>query len=317
MVCLAVGAVDIPLAAVFDILVGNTEGYEDSWIFIIMESRLPATVTAFVSGMSLAVSGLLLQTVFQNPLAGPSVFGVNSGASLAVSILMLTAGGSLSAFSSTLGGQMAVVVAAVIGASAVMFIIIGISAIVRSNVMLLIIGMMIGYLASSAISILSYFASEDGLQAYTIWGLGTFSNTTNDQMPVFLAASLLPAAVALFCIKPLNAFLLGDNYATNLGYNVKAIRNIILIVSSLLSAVVTAFCGPISFLGLAVPHLARLTLKTDNHAVLLPSTMLIGGNVALLCFLITIFPGSSSVLPINAITPLIGAPIILKIILKK
>ena len=317
MVCLAVGAVDIPLAAVFDILVGNTEGYEDSWIFIIMESRLPATVTAFVCGMSLAVSGLLLQTVFQNPLAGPSVFGVNSGASLAVSILMLTAGGSLSAFSSTLGGQMAVVVAAVIGASAVMFIIIGISAIVRSNVMLLIIGMMIGYLASSAISILSYFASEDGLQAYTIWGLGTFSNTTNDQMPVFLAASLLPAAVALFCIKPLNAFLLGDNYATNLGYNVKAIRNIILIVSSLLSAVVTAFCGPISFLGLAVPHLARLTLKTDNHAVLLPSTMLIGGNVALLCFLITIFPGSSSVLPINAITPLIGAPIILKIILKK
>ena len=183
--------------------------------------------------------------------------------------------------------------------------------------MLLIIGMMIGYLASSAISILSYFASEDGLQAYTIWGLGTFSNTTNDQMPVFLAASLLPASVALFCIKPLNAFLLGDNYATNLGYNVKAIRNIILIVSSLLSAVVTAFCGPISFLGLAVPHLARLTLKTDNHAVLLPSTMLIGGNVALLCFLITIFPGSSSVLPINAITPLIGAPIILKIILKK
>lgn len=317
MLCLCVGPVEIPVSDVLGIIFGGSGDYSDAWKFIVMESRFPATVTALFSGMALAVSGLLMQTVFQNPLAGPSVFGINSGASLAVSILLLTTGGTFSALSANFGGSLAIVIAATLGAAFVTFIVIGVSAIVRSNVMLLIIGMMIGYLASSVISILSYFSTEEGLQAFTVWGLGTFSNTSTKHLPVFLLCILLPIIGVLLLIKPLNAMLLGENYATNLGYEVKKVRNVSLLVSSMLAAVVTAFCGPISFLGLAIPHLARLFVKTDNHLKLVPATILIGGNVALLCHFITILPSNTTVLPINAITPLIGAPIILWIILRK
>lgn len=318
LLCLSVGAVEIPVSDVLGILLGgNDEVYSDAWRFIILDSRLPATFTALLSGMALAVSGLLLQTVFQNPLAGPSVFGINSGASLAVSLLMLTTGGTFSIVSATFGGQLAIIMAAAVGALLVTLLIIAISAVVRSNVMLLIVGMMIGYLASSAISILSFFSSEDSLQAFTVWGLGTFSSTTASQIPAFLLFTLLPIASVFLLIKPLNALLLGDNYAANLGYNVKTIRNVILVVSSILAAVVTAFCGPITFLGLSIPHLARLVVRTDNHLLLVPNTILIGGSVALMCHFITILPINSTVLPVNAITPLIGAPIILWIILRK
>lgn len=317
MLCLCVGPVEIPVSDVLGIIFGGSGDYSDAWKFIVMESRFPATVTALFSGMALAVSGLLMQTVFQNPLAGPSVFGINSGASLAVSILLLTTGGTFSALSANFGGSLAIVIAATLGAAFVTFIVIGVSAIVRSNVMLLIIGMMIGYLASSVISILSYFSTEEGLQAFTVWGLGTFSNTSTKHLPVFLLCILLPIIGVLLLIKPLNAMLLGENYAANLGYEVKKVRNVSLLVSSMLAAVVTAFCGPISFLGLAIPHLARLFVKTDNHLRLVPATILIGGNVALLCHFITILPSNTTVLPINAITPLIGAPIILWIILRK
>lgn len=317
MLCLCVGPVEIPVSDVLGIIFGGGGDYSDAWKFIVMESRFPATVTALFSGMALAVSGLLMQTVFHNPLAGPSVFGINSGASLAVSILLLTTGGTFSALSANFGGSLAIVIAATLGAAFVTFIVIGVSAIVRSNVMLLIIGMMIGYLASSVISILSYFSTEEGLQAFTVWGLGTFSNTSTKHLPVFLLCILLPIIGVLLLIKPLNAMLLGENYAANLGYEVKKVRNVSLLVSSMLAAVVTAFCGPISFLGLAIPHLARLFVKTDNHLKLVPATILIGGNVALLCHFITILPSNTTVLPINAITPLIGAPIILWIILRK
>lgn len=317
LLCLMVGAVEIPFSAVFDILCGNSEKYEEAWSFIILNSRLPAAITALLCGISLSVSGLLLQTVFQNPLAGPSVFGINSGASLAVSMLMLTSGGTMAALGSSLGGQLAIIVAACFGAGVVMLLILGISSIVRSNVMLLIIGMMIGYLTSSATSILSYFATEHSLQAFTIWGLGTFANTTTSQLPALAAFTLCPTLLALLYIKPLNALLLGDNYAANLGYSVSRVRNVTLIISSILSAIVTAFCGPISFLGLAIPHIARLAVHSDDHLSLLPATILIGGNVALLCNLITILPSNTATLPINAITPLIGAPIIMWIILRK
>lgn len=317
LLCLCVGAVEIPVSDVLKILIGAESDCSDAWHFIIMESRLPAAVTAMMSGMALAVSGLLLQTVFQNPLAGPSVFGINSGASLAVSLLMLTTGGTFSMITATFGGQLAVIMAAAVGAMAVTMLVIAISAIVKSNVMLLIVGMMIGYLSSSAISILSYFGSEESLQAFTVWGLGTFANTTSSQLLAFVLFTLLPMAAVFLLIKPLNALLLGDNYALNLGYDVKRVRNVILVVSSLLAAVVTAFCGPVSFLGLAIPHLARLVVRTDNHLVLVPNTILIGGSVALMCNLITILPLYSTVLPINAITPLIGAPIIMWIILRK
>ncbi len=317
LLCLIVGAVEIPVSAVLDILFGNGGDYEEAWRFIILDSRLPAAITALLCGISLSVSGLLLQTVFQNPLAGPSVFGINSGASLAVSMLMLTSGGTMAALGSSLGGQLAIIVAACFGAGLVMLLILGISAVVRSNVMLLIIGMMIGYLTSSATSILSYFATEHSLQAFTIWGLGTFANTTASQLPVLALLTLCPTLLALLYIKPLNALLLGENYAANLGYSVSHVRNVTLIISSILSAIVTAFCGPILFLGLAIPHIARLAVRSDNHLSLLPATILIGGNVALLCNFITILPSNTATLPINAITPLIGAPIIIWIILRK
>ena len=317
LLCLCVGAVEIPLSAVLDILLGRGEGYSAAWSFIIMDSRLPSAITALLSGMALAVSGLLLQTVFQNPLAGPSVFGVNSGASLAVSILMLSTGATATLLTANIGGQLAIIIAAMVGAALVTLLIIGVSAVVRSNVMLLIVGMMIGYLSTSAISILSYFSSSEGLQAFTIWGLGTFANLSSSQLPMFLLFTIVPLLCTFLLIKPLNALLLGENYAANLGYEVKTVRNFALILSSTLAAVVTAFCGPITFLGLAVPHLARLMTSTDNHLKLLPSTILIGGNVALLCNFITILPTNTAILPINAITPLIGAPIILWIILRK
>ena len=317
VLCLCLGPVEIPCAKVLGILFGNDEGCSDAWKFIVLESRLPAVITALLSGMALAVSGLLMQTVFQNPLAGPSVFGINSGASLAVSLLMLTTGGTFSALTASFGGSMAIVLAATLGAAVVTFVVIGVSTVVRSNVMLLIVGMMIGYLASSFISILSFFGTKEGLQNFTVWGLGTFSNTSITHLPVFVLCILLPITGVFLLIKPLNAMLLGENYAANLGYDVKKMRNITLLVSSMLAAVVTAFCGPISFLGLAIPHLARLVVRTDNHLKLVPSTILIGGNVALLCHFITIFPSNSTILPINAITPLIGAPIILWIILRK
>lgn len=317
VLCLCLGPVEIPCAKVLGILFGNDEGCSDAWKFIVLESRLPAVVTALLSGMALAVSGLLMQTVFQNPLAGPSVFGINSGASLAVSLLMLTTGGTFSALTASFGGSMAIVLAATLGAAVVTLVVIGVSTVVRSNVMLLIVGMMIGYLASSFISILSFFGTKEGLQNFTVWGLGTFSNTSMTHLPVFVLCILLPITGVFLLIKPLNAMLLGENYAANLGYDVKKMRNITLLVSSMLAAVVTAFCGPISFLGLAIPHLARLVVRTDNHLKLVPSTILIGGNVALLCHFITIFPSNSTILPINAITPLIGAPIILWIILRK
>lgn len=307
----------MPVSAVLDILCGGGDGYSKSWSFIILESRLPAAVTALLSGVSLSVSGLLLQTIFRNPLAGPSVFGVNSGASLAVSVLLMSTGGTLSALAVNFGGQLAIVIAAVAGSFAVLLLIMLLSTVVRSNVMLLIIGMMVGYMASSVISVLSYFSSESALQAFTVWGLGTFASTTVGQLPVFALFVIAPLIACVFYMKPLNAMMLGENYAENLGYNVKRVRNSVICISGILAAVVTAFCGPIAFLGLAIPHLARLTVKSDNHFRLLPMCILLGANVTLFCHLLSILPINTSPLPINAITPLIGAPIIIWIILRK
>ena len=311
---LLLGSVSIPAEDVMRILLGDTNE-KASWRFIILESRLPQAITAMFCGASLAVSGLMLQTVFRNPLAGPSVFGINSGAGLGVALVMLFLGGGLSVGSLQFSGFAAVLIAAFFGALAVMAVIFFFSTLVRSHVMLLIIGIMIGYISNSAISLLNFFATDEGVKSYMVWGLGSFGGVSMANMPVFVGVSLFGLSGALLLIKPLNALLLGDRYAENLGVNIIAVRNWLLVVTGLLTAVTTAFCGPVAFIGLAVPHMARLLLTTDNHRQLLPATMLCGAVVALVCNLLCFLPGNGGVIPLNAVTPLIGAPVIIYVIL--
>lgn len=313
---LLVGSVRIPAADVVDILMGN-EGARPSWQFIVLESRLPQAITAALCGGALAVSGLLLQTAFRNPLAGPSIFGVNSGAGLGVALVMLFFGGSLSVGSLQLSGFVAVLTTAFVGAMAVIALIFFFSSLVRSNVMLLIVGIMIGYIANSAISLLNFFATDEGVKSYMVWGMGSFGGVSMDNMPVFAGVTFLGLAGAVLLIKPLNALMLGEGYAANLGINVLRVRNWLLIVTGLLTAVTTAFCGPVAFIGLAVPHLVRLFIVTDNHRVLMPATILMGAVVGLACNLVCFLPGESGVIPLNAITPLVGAPVIIYVIVKE
>jgi iron complex transport system permease protein len=307
------GSVNIPVGDVFSILMGD-RSLKPSWQFIVLESRLPQAITATLCGGALAVSGLMLQTAFRNPLAGPSVFGINSGAGLGVALVMLLLGGGLSVGSLQVSGFAAVLVAAFVGAMAVMALIFFFSTLVRNNVMLLIVGIMIGYITNSAISLLNFFATDEGVKSYMVWGMGSFSGVSMANMPVFAGVTLLGLFASLLLIKPLNALLLGDRYAENLGVDILRVRNWLLIVTGLLTAVTTAFCGPVAFIGLAVPHIARLLLSTDNHRVLLPATILCGAVVALVCNLLCFLPGETGVIPLNAVTPLIGAPVIIYVI---
>lgn len=313
---LVMGSVSIPVGDTFRILLGE-ENVKPSWLYIILESRLPQALTAILCGGALAVSGLMLQTAFRNPLAGPSIFGINSGAGFGVALVMLFLGGSISAGYVSLSGFVAVLTAAFIGAMLVMALIFFFSTIVRNHVMLLIIGIMIGYISNSAISLLNFFATDEGVRSYMVWGMGSFGGVSMKMMPVFACITLLGLLGSLLLIKPLNALMLGDSYAENLGINIIKVRNWLLIVTGILTAVTTAFCGPVAFIGLAVPHIARLLLTTDNHRSLLPATILMGAVIALLCNLITILPGENGVIPLNAVTPIMGAPVIIYVILKR
>ena len=313
---LVMGSVRIPVADVVGILMGH-EAEKASWQFIVIESRLPQAITAVLCGTALAVSGLMLQTAFRNPLAGPSIFGINSGAGLGVALVMLLLGGSLSAGSVSISGFVAILVAAFVGALAVMAVIFFFSTIVRNNVMLLIIGIMTGYISNAAISLLNFFATDEGVKSYMVWGMGSFGGVSMQMMPAFASVTILGLIGALLLIKPLNALLLGDRYAENLGVSIVRTRNWLLIVTGLLTAITTAFCGPVAFIGLAVPHIARLLLSTDNHRLLLPATILCGAVVALVCNLICYLPGESGVIPLNAVTPLMGAPVIIYVITRR
>ncbi|MCI6702677.1 MAG: iron ABC transporter permease [Prevotella sp.] len=308
------GTVKIPVGEIVGILSGRPSS-NDGWQYIIMESRLPQAVTAVLCGSSLAVSGLLLQTAFKNPLAGPSIFGINSGAGLGVALVILLFGGSLGVGSLDISGFLAVLVAAFAGAMAVMLIIFIFSSMVRNNIMLLIIGIMIGYLASSAIALLNFFATDEGVKSYLVWGLGSFAGVTMSHLPIFALFTISGLAAAVGLIKPLNALLLGEQYAENLGIRTIAVRNRLLLITGLLTAVTTAFCGPVAFIGLAVPHLARLLLSTENHRWLLPATIIMGALVALVCNLVCYLPGEYSVIPLNAVTPVMGAPVIIYVII--
>ncbi len=306
------GSVDIPLTNVYAILYGD-DGQRESWKYIVLENRLPQMLTALLAGGALAVSGLLLQTVFRNPLAAPDIFGITSGASLAVALLALAPGVAASLALSSLS----YVAAAFVGAIVVTATIWSIGKMLRNNVMLIIIGVMIGYLSYSAITLLNFFATKEGVKNFAVWGMGNFGNVSMEQMPVFASLAILGSLSTLLLVKPLNAMLLGERYAENLGVNVQRTRNVLILITGLLTAVVTAFCGPIAFVALAVPHIARLLLRTSDHRHLLPITILMGSVVALFCNVLTTLPGDLGILPLNAVTPIIGAPVIIYVIIKR
>lgn len=309
------GAVHISASAVTDILMGG-EAERASWSFILWENRLPQAMTAVLSGAGLAAAGLMLQTVFRNPLAGPSILGIDGGANVGVAIAMLLLGGTLTTGAFSLSGFLLVIVSAMVGAWAIIAVLIAFSRVLRSNTMLLITGVMIGYLASSLISLLNYGATEEGVRSFMVWGLGSFANVTVDRLPAFCTTMAVGLFGALLLIKPLNALLLGENYAANLGINVRRTRTLLLLVTGLLTATSTAFCGPIAFVGLAVPHIARLLLGTSDHRTLLPATLLTGACLALTCNLLSTLP-SGTIIPINVITPILGAPVVIWVIMKQ
>lgn len=314
--CLLFGSVDIDADVVFSILTGKDSGNE-AWNIIVMHSRLPMVITAILAGSALSVSGLLLQTTFNNPLAGPSILGVSTGAGLGVAIVMLAMGGTIGgAFGESIGSYMATLLGAVVGAGVVLLILITFASIVKSSTMLLIIGILVSYLASSVISLLNSVASEQGLHSYVAWGFGNFAGVSLEQLPVFSLLILIALIASLLMIKPLNALLLGTRYAQNLGVNTHSTRIMLLIITGVLTAVVTAFCGPIGFVGLVVPHIARLALDTSEHGRLIPVTILTGAAVALLCSLLSVI-SPHGIIPINAITPIIGVPIIIYIIINR
>ena len=312
---LLIGSVHIPLGDIVDILRGH-EVANPGYRYIILESRLPQAITALLTGAALATCGLMLQTMFRNPLAGPSVFGIDSGASLGVAIVILAMGGSVITGMGTLSGLMAILISAFLGAILVMIVLLWAAERVRSNVMLLIVGIMTGYLVSSAIVLLNFFATEEGVRSYMIWGMGNFSGVPLSHLPTYTFIILMCLVIALLMVKPLNQLMLGEQYAEGLGLNVRRFRIQLLMVTGILTATSTAYCGPIAFIGLAVPHIARILFHHTDHRHLLPVTMIMGSIVALLCNLVCSIPFSGSVIPLNALTPFIGAPVVIYVILK-
>ena len=307
------GSVSIPFHAVADILTGG-DGGNEGWRLILLHTRLPQAVTALLAGMALSVAGLLLQTLFNNPLAGPEVLGINSGAGLGVAVVMLLLQGKLVA---GWGGYLAVLAGAFVGALFIIAVVLLLARLLSNKIYLLIAGLAMSYLTSSVISILNYFSTAEGVHSYLIWGMGSFGAVSVAQLPFYSVLLAVVLVAALLLVKPLNALLLGDYYALNLGINIKRVRGVLLLIVGLLTATVTAFCGPVAFIGLAVPHLSRLAVGTSNHRRLLPVTMLLGGAVTLLCNLVCQLPGESGLLPLGAITPLIGAPVIIYVVLKE
>ncbi len=315
---LLLGTVKIPVGDVIDILIG-AKSDNRIWTNIVIKSRLPQSLTAMMAGAGLGVSGLLMQTVFRNPLAGPSVLGISSGASLGVACVVLLSGSIGGVALSKLGviGEVTITLSAIIGSLLIMALIAFVAQKVRGNVTLLIMGVMIGYIANAIIGVLKFFSAEEDIRAYVIWGLGSFSRVSGGQTWVFIVLMLIILPSAFFLIKTLNLLLLGDSYARNLGLNIKRARLLVIGCSGILVAVVTAYCGPIVFLGLAVPHICRGLFHTSNHATILPASLLSGASLALLCNLIARLPGFEGALPVNSVTALVGAPVVMWVLFNK
>ena len=316
---LFLGSVSIPFGSIWNILWSIDEGESVIWQNIIWKSRVPQAMTAMVAGAGLAVSGLQMQTVFRNPLAGPSVLGISSGASLGVAFVVLLSGSIGGIALSRLGfmGEIALTMAAIIGALSIMALIVYVSQKVHGNVTLLIIGVMIGYVANAVIGVLKFFSVEEDIRAYVIWGLGSFARVSGNQIMVFVCIMAVLLPLSFLLIKTLNLLLLGDSYARNLGLNIKRARLLVITCSGILVAIVTAYCGPITFLGLAVPHLCRGIFRSSDHRILMPASLLAGAALALLCNLIARMPGFEGALPVNSVTALVGAPVVVSVLFKK
>ena len=315
---LLLGSVPIPLRAICEMLLGSEE-QPVVWQNILWKSRVPQALTALVAGAALSVSGLQMQTVFRNPLADPSVLGVSAGASLGVAFVVLLSGALGGVALSRLGylGEIALSVAAILGSLSVLALIVFISTKVKGNVTLLIIGVMIGYVANAIIGVLKFFSVEEDIRAYVIWGLGSFARVSGDQMLLFVTLMTLLIPLSFLLIKTMNLLLLGSNYARNLGLNIHRARLLVIFSAGILVAIVTAYCGPVMFIGLAVPHLARTLFRSSDHRVLMPATVLIGSTLALACNLIARMPGFEGALPLNSVTALIGAPVVASVLFRK
>ena len=315
---LLLGSVPIPLRAICEMLLGSEE-QPVVWQNILWKSRVPQALTALVAGAALSVSGLQMQTVFRKPLADPSVLGVSAGASLGVAFVVLLSGALGGVALSRLGylGEIALSVAAILGSLSVLALIVFISTKVKGNVTLLIIGVMIGYVANAIIGVLKFFSVEEDIRAYVIWGLGSFARVSGDQMLLFVTLMALLIPLSFLLIKTMNLLLLGSNYARNLGLNIHRARLLVILSAGILVAIVTAYCGPIMFIGLAVPHLARTLFRSSDHRVLMPATVLIGATLALACNLIARMPGFEGALPLNSVTALIGAPVVASVLFRK
>lgn len=315
---LVLGTISIPFRSVCNILFGIGDE-QVIWLNIIWKSRFPQTITALVAGAGLSISGLQMQTLFRNPLAGPSELGISSGASLGVAFIILLSGSIGGTALSRLGlfGEVAISIAAIAGAMAVMSMIIAISQRIRGNVILLIIGVMIGYIATAVIGVLKFFSNDEDVRAYVIWGLGSFAKVSGNQVYAFVCIMLALIPLSFLLIKTLNLMLLSEGYSRNLGLNIRRARLLVITFSCIITAMITAYCGPIVFLGLAVPHLCRTIFVSSDHRVLMPAVTLTGASLALLCNLIARMPGFEGALPINSVTALIGAPIIISVLFGK
>ena len=314
---LFVGSVTIPFSDIFNVFFGDESNQTIKTIVI--DYRLPQAVTAIFAGAALSVAGLLMQTLFRNPLADPSMLGISSGAGLGVAITILLTGVIGNSALSTMGiwSNLGVSLAAFIGATLVLMLILGFSSRLRNMTTLIIIGLMVSYLAGSLTDIMKFFSMKEDIHAFVIWGMGSFSAVGTSKLMFFSISIIIGLFASLFMTKNLNITLLGDLYAENLGLNIKRNSLFIVLVSGYLTAIVTAFCGPIAFLGLAIPHLTRFIFRTSDHKVLVPATMLIGMVISLLCNLVARMPGFEGNLPINAVTAFIGAPVVIWVILRK
>lgn len=313
---ISLGSVSIPLKDILNTLTGGLP-LKESWGTIILNFRLPKAITAILVGSGLSICGLLMQTLFRNPLAGPFVLGISSGASLGVAILILGSsvfGGFL--LSSSVSNW-SLPIAASLGAFLVLSAVIIAANKVRNTMSILIIGLMFGSLTSAVISVLAYFSEAEQIQQYLFWSFGSLGNLSWNEIVVFIIIYIIGITGTISVIKPLNSFLLGENYAKSLGINIKKNRNIILLITSLLTGVITAFSGPIAFVGLAVPHITRLFFTTSNHKILIPAVAILGGIILLICDSIAQLPTSEFTLPINAITSLFGAPVVIWLLVRK
>ena len=315
LVNISLGSVSIPLKSIFGSLFGTIDN--TTWYVIVTDFRLPKAITAILVGSGLGISGLLMQTLFRNPLAGPFVLGISSGASLGVALVILGSGLFGGLFASALISKWSIVIAASLGSFLVLLAVLAVSSKVRDTMAILIIGLMFGSITAAVVSVLSYFSSAEQLQQYIFWGFGSLSNLSWEELLIFFGIYAFGIILSIASIKGLNSLLLGDNYAKSLGVNLKQSRLIIILATSLIAGTVTAFAGPIAFIGLAIPHLTRQIFKTSNHKVLLPAVFLFGAIVMLICDSIAQIPASDYTLPINAITALVGAPVVIWLLVRQ